>query len=213
MPRRADLGIRGWIRIIVLGTFFVLHLTAKASIRNDITQIGPHEPVFTFEKNENPQNIMVIYTKVDKECEFVAASKDQGNSFLDYYWLMDRKNFKPVNPMIKNGMRGRLEFAQSTKEKPSSFKVQINDLKELQTDLKDFTVEVKAVRDAQKACDVEALVKLGPSDHDRILRLQKIFSQAEKSVLPPFRKIQAITIEGKDVRTGEQVKRTYQARS
>jgi hypothetical protein len=206
------------LKQLIFGTLsFCMALTANAAVRNDIKQIGPHEPIFTFEKNENPQNIMVVYTELDKDCHFIADKDGQGQPLLDYYWLMDGKSYKPVHPMIKSGMKKRMELeangkAQS-KSADGSFLVRINDLKELKTDLKDFSVQVKAERNKSQACDVEALVKLGPSDHERVLRLQTIASKAEKTALPPFRKLESITLIGKDVKTGELVKRTYQGRS
>ena len=199
-----------FVALILFST--VVCARGVASIRTDISQIGPHEPVFIFEKNENPQNIMVVYTEVDKNCHFLADSNAGGKPLLDFYWLMDRKTFKPVHPMIKSSMRQRIELEGAGKDRAGSFLVRINDLKELKTDMKNFDVEIKAVL-TSKACDVQAFVTLGPSDHGRVLQLTTISSKAQKTFAPPFRKVESITLEGKDVKTGELVKRTYEGRS
>jgi hypothetical protein len=190
--------------------FIFISLSARGSNRTDVSQVGPHQPILTFEKNENPQNIMVIYTKVENNCRFIVES---GKPVVDFYWLMDRKTFKPVNGTIKSSMRGRIEVEPLDKNNQQTFNLRINDLKELSTDLNDVRIRVTSSNNHSHGCDVEAFITLGPSDHHRVLRLETIFSKAEKTLLPPFRKIDSITLEGKDVKSGEAVKRTYEARS
>jgi hypothetical protein len=189
--------------------FFILN-PASAATQLDIPQIGPHEPILTFEKSENPQNVLIVYTEVDKDCHFRGPTASTGAPFVDYYWLMNRKTYKPVNPMIKNGIRDRLAIEKSKNANPDSFTVKIEDLADLKTDLKDPRMTVKTAHEG-KDCAVEALVTLGGSDHDRVLRLKTISTVSEKTLIPPFRKIKSLSLEGKDVKTGEDFKRTYTA--
>jgi hypothetical protein len=153
-----------------------------------------------------------MFTKLDSSCHFV-VDPNGNRPLIDYYWMMDRKSFKPVHPMIKDGIRKRIELVQDSSAKANSFSVQINDLKELQTDLKSFRMEISAARTSSGDCHAHAFVTLGPSDLNRTLQLEKIISRSKKTFLPPFRKIESITLEGKDIKSGALTKRTYQGRS
>ena len=201
-------------RVLGQAFFFVLapgvFNSVSAATQLDIPQIGPHEPILTFEKNENPQNVLIVYTEVDQNCHFRGPTASTGAPFVDYYWLMNRKTYKPVNPMIKIGIRDRLTIENSKGTTPDSFIVKIEDLDKLKTDLKDPRMTIKSAREG-KGCAVEALVTLGASDHDRVLRLKTISTVSEKILMPPFRKIKAVSLEGNDVKTGEDIRRTYTA--
>jgi hypothetical protein len=213
--REAGTRIRfDWIiaALIVALFLFLGARTAHATERDDISQVGPHQPVLTFEKNENPQNIMVIYTKVDKNCDFKSASDRDGSPVFDFYWLMDHKKYKPVNSMIKSGIRERLSLDEAGRSERSTFSVKLNDLKELNADLADPKMTISATKSKGGDCDVAAQIKLGPSDHDRLVKLSTIYSEAEKTVLPPFRKVVSVTLIGKDAKSGAEVKRTYKAK-
>ena len=76
-------------------------LRVAAAEVTDIPEVGVHQPILVVEKNVNPQNLMVIYTKVDAKGLFLANPADQDRPVFDFYWLMDGKNYKPVNGMIK----------------------------------------------------------------------------------------------------------------
>ena len=188
---------------------------ASAAPQTNIPEIGPHEPILTFEKNENPQNVLIVYTQVDKNCHFRGPGKSEASAsgpFVDFYWLMDRKKYKPVNPMIKNGIRDRLAIEKSSDDGAQSFTVKIADLADLKTDLKDPRMKIKAARGAKDGdCQVDAMVTLGSADHDRVLKLKTISTVSEKTLLPPFRRVKSVSLEGKDAKTGEVVRKTYTA--
>lgn len=172
--------------------------------------VGAHYPIITFEKNENPQNIMLIYTKLDKDCRFELNPQKRHEPVFDFYWLMGKKTYKPVHPLIKSGIHDRLQveageaFAQSRRE----FEIKVNDLKELKTDLHEARLKVVA-RKIGHNCDVQATIQLGPKDQNATLNLETIYSEAEKSFIPPFRKVTSVTLIGKSEASGKAMKKTF----
>jgi len=193
---------------ILRPTFFfaVVALTSvatQASIAED--KIGPHNIIFMYEKNRNPQNTMAVYTQLDSKCHVQKIKAD--TPVFDFYWLMDRANYKPVNPIIKREVRKRLEVLPTKDD--SSFSVVMNNLKELNTGLVSFRLTVKAKNQADGSCKAEAFLKLGPSDKNAEIRLQSIYAEAEGLFLPALR---AITLTGIDTKTGKVTTRKYLAR-
>lgn len=185
--------------------------SARARELTDIPQIGPHYKIITFEKNENPQNILVIYTRLDKSCHFKLEGPRAQNPILGFYWLMDRKRYKAVNPMIRRGIERRLELEGGVRSESSNsafFQIRISDLDELKTDLPEPRMRVTASRSGLD-CELETTLKLGPSDAGTTLRLSTLYSRTEKKFLPPFRRLLSITLAGLDVRTGAPLKRKY----
>ena len=172
--------------------------------------IGEHQRLLLFEKNENPQNVMVVYTKINGGCSL--AKGDNGLPVFDFYWLMDGVKYKPVHPLIKAGIRDRLEFqAGSAGTGTQDFYVRINDLKEVKNDLPDPRLHVE-LQSEGTTCAVDARIQLGPSDQGRVLKVESIYSEAKKTFLPPFRKLIAVTLRGVDAKTGENVERRYQGK-
>jgi hypothetical protein len=55
------------------------------------------------------------------------------------------------------------------------------------------------------------VMQLGPSDHNRQISVASIFADSSKTAFPPFRKLNSLTLNGKDLATGEAVHRTYSA--
>jgi hypothetical protein len=80
-------------------------------------------------------------------------------------------------------------------------------LKELKQDLTSKEIAVQV--DGHEVPRVEAMVTLGPSDHSKEVKIDKIFSHSHKTFLPPFRKVDSVTIVGKTVNEGDPVSRTY----
>lgn len=172
--------------------------------------IGEHQRLLLFEKNENPQNVMVVYTKIDGACAL--AKGENGQPVFDFYWMMDRTKYKPVHAMIKSGIRDRLEFqAGSAAKGLKEFYVRINDMKEVKNDLPDPRLHVE-LQDDGGNCTADARIQLGPSDQGRILKVQSIYSEAKKIILPPFRKLVAVTLRGIDAKTGEKIERRFQGK-
>lgn len=193
---------------MALGLFatFVLGLSAPRAFAKPavtIDPIGSHYPLFVVEKNENPENVLIAYTRLDSACRVVVDPATK-KPFLDYYWLMDRTRYKPVHRLIKSGIRDRLEVASSHED--GTFAIQVNDLKELQQDLGTPTLQVRAKAASKGGCEVDTTMTLGPSDQSRLLHLDSIYTESKKTFLPPFRKILAVTLKG------DSTERKYRAR-
>jgi hypothetical protein len=183
-------------------------LTVKAPAPvTTIPEVGPHTPLIKVEKNENPQNTMVVYTKIDeKSCAFAQGP------VLDEYWMMDGSKYKPVNPMIKSGIKKRFELDDAAYKSKGRFLVKLRDFSELKSDLgPEPTFEVLSTK-APGGCSAKVQMTLGASDHERKIEIESIYADSSKTVLPPFRKLNALTLIGRDVATGEKVRRTYSSR-
>ena len=195
---------------IVIGSLIALiGAKANAGVSKSIPQIGLHNPLLNFEKNENRQNLMVVFTRlVPATCEFDAKA---GVAVLDYYWLMNGTDYKPVNPVILQSVRERLEVDTAAFKSSKKFLVHLKEFKELKSDLgMSPTFEVKSKK-IGTACDATVEMQLGPSDKNRRVKIDSIYAESTKTILPPFRKLQALTINGKDLKSGDVVHRTYTA--
>jgi hypothetical protein len=171
----------------------------------DMAPIGTHFPVFVVEKNENPQNIMVTYVKLDKECRFVPDPRDSKKPLFEFYWLMNREKYKPVHRLIKAGVRKRLEIVSQSADR-RSFVIRLNDVKEL-NNAADAKLTVTANRES-KDCDVSGILKVG----DEPIELTSIYSHARKTMLPPFRKLNYITLKGTSLDGSDKIERKISAR-
>ena len=183
----------------------------------NLAPIGAHYPIFIVEKSENPQNVLVAYTKLDAKCR-VERDVRTGEPLLDYYWMMDGQTYKPVHRLIKSGIRERLRV-EAPSRKNDDFFIRIKDLKELQQDIENPVLQVEAHPVGKKAagpnskCAVSAAIKLGPSDKNRLLHLHAIYTESAKSIVPPFRKVKSVTLKGSsgaDVRVAP-FERKYEA--
>ncbi len=189
--------------------FFSVALASSAQARSkepvvSIPEIGAHTPILKIEKNENPQNLMVVYTKLDpKTCAFAEGP------VLDEYWMMDGSKYKPVHPLIKQGIQKRFELDQNAFKSSQRFLVRLRDFNELKSDLgSEPTFEVTTEK-ASSGCGAQVTMTLGPSDHNRKIEVDSIYADSAKKILPPFRKLNSLTLIGRDVATGEAIRRTY----
>lgn len=185
---------------------------AFADLQSDLGPIGKHFPIFVVEKSENPQNTLVAYTNLTSNCEIALDPDDKSKPLLDFYWLMDRRDFKRVHPLIKSGIRGRLELLTNASKQPHSFSIRINDLSELKQDLTAAILNVEATAQTNGACRVDASLKLGPSDRSKTIKLTSIYTESTTTIIPPFRRVVAVTLNGSDNRTGEKIIRKYVAK-
>lgn len=200
---------------------FLVTQMGVAAVQISIDQIGPHFEVFRFEKSENPQNILVIFTKLDSECRFAVQNDNFAKPVFGFYWLMGGKKYKPVHSMIQSGIAERLQlvippnFPQSLE----FFSVRIKDLAQIDSDLGNALVRVQAIR-ASKGCEVKATFNFEESSSTATITgnpknsnlvLEKIHAESEKTVLPPFRKLVSLRFEGSNEKTGDPEQRFYQA--
>lgn len=188
----------------------VFILCAAAGAVENIPEIGAHQPILIVEKNVHPRNLMVVYTKEDANGRFLMDQADQNRPVLDFYWLMDGKNYKPVNGMIKKEIGKRLECQLSPTNRATHFIINVNDLKEVNSDIKEPKMDVYA-SGTGGARDVGAQMNLGPSDGNMRIKLSSIYTEGR--AFPPA--VYSVTLKGEEIvngkLTGKKVTRRYDA--
>ena len=177
-----------------------------------IPEIGAHHPILILEKNVNPQNLMVIYTKEDANGRFLTDTVNRNRPVVDFYWLMDGKNYKPVNSMIKNEIGKRFDWQLSPTNPATHFVVNLNDLKEVGSDIKDPKIDVYASRGGGSR-GVEAQMSLGPSNGNMRIKLTSIHTEGR--AFPPA--VYAVILKGEEIvdgkPTGKKVARRYDGKN
>jgi hypothetical protein len=170
---------------------------AAADVTN-IPEIGAHQPILIVEKNVHPQNRMVVYTKIDADGYFQADPSSPDRPLLDFYWLMDGKTYKPVNPLIKSEIRKRLELQATPNGRATHFVININDLKEVNSDIKKPKVRV-SIGGTADARNVDAEMNLGPSDNNVRIRVSSIYTEGR--AFPPA--VYSVTLKGEEITDGK----------
>ncbi len=192
-------------RFILVGILLGLNSLAAAESLGaqvkTIEAVGDHYPIFKVEKNINPQNQMVVYTKLNSQCGFVLTESKL--PVFDYYWLMDRKNYKQVFSAIRSQIQNRL--AVSFDPTTATLAVTISDLKELETDLKYHQISV-TTHQVKDSCIVQATLPLGPSDHNATMKVDSIYTEGQGYYHP---KVISVTLKGSLTATGKAFQRTY----
>jgi hypothetical protein len=184
-------------------------LPASAKEITDIPELGAHQQIFLVEKNVNPENVAVVYTRLDAQCRFVPDAENRDEPVFDFYWRMNRSSYKPMNSFFKDEFHRRMSFAGGD---ASHFELDANDLKEVKHDLgANPRVTVAAFR-AGAGCDVQAFITLGPSDGHARIRIDSIYGEGRS--FPP--KVYSVTLKGEVVDqngkgTGKMVARKYSA--
>ncbi len=195
---------------LAFSTFVATALCTGAVQTANIPEIGVHQPVLIVEKNVNPQNKMVVYTRLDANGRFMTDRSNRNRPVLDFYWLMGGRNYKAVNPLIKNEIRKRFTGQWSANDRAASFTVYVNDLKEVNSDIKDPKMEIYA-RETDGGTNVEAQMNLGPSDGNMRIRLSSIYTEGR--AFPPA--VDSVTLKGEELvngnLTGRKVSRRYSA--
>jgi hypothetical protein len=181
-------------------------LTAKAREITSTEIIGMHHRLFSYEKNENNQNILVAYTQLENNCQI---RKKNGLPIFDYYWLMNRQRYKPVAPLIRRKLRQRLEIYPSPN--PDQFEVQLKDLRELDTNLKSITVQIHSFRDPNGFCSVKATLPK-PDNSNMYFKLETIYAEAQRTWNPLDRKLISVALKGTDEKTGAPFTQELKAR-
>ena len=186
-----------------------------------VGDIGEHFPLFVIEKSYHPENVIVVYTKLDQDCHIVRDRKNDSFPTLDFYWLMNKTQFKAMAATLKVGVSKRLHFQDSerTESAATSFSVRVDDLAHVQHDMPNPTIDIIAGREAD-GCRANAFVTLGPSDGSALMHLETIATETEPLTLakqvravanPESIQIYSVTLKGTDVTTGGAVRRTYRA--
>ncbi len=171
--------------------------------------VGAHYEVFRFEKNENPQNILLVYTRLTDSCEFILEGEDPLKPIFDFYWLMDKKDYKVVHPLIKSGIQDRLQvmIPANFPQNRNFFAVKVVDLEQINPSLSEILVEIRSRR-TNKGCEVFSTFEAGA---DGKLILKSIYAESEKTFLPPFRHALLVRFDGVNEKTGKPEQRVYKA--
>jgi hypothetical protein len=159
--------------------------------------------LFVVEKSKNPQNILVVYCKVNTHCEFQRIHDAGRDHLYDVYWLMNGTSYKRTHPVIKKMARKRF-VPQETALQSGNFNVKLTDLKELIHDLPSDMIHVDAYRSADGRCRVRALIQLGPSGGNRTMQIDSIYSKARTFFGIPVG-IYYIELHGTDMHSREKI--------
>jgi hypothetical protein len=185
----------------------------------NVGDVGEHYPLFFIEKSHHPENIAVVYTKLDTDCRVIPDREHGFLPTLDFYWLLDATRYKPMAGALKAGARKRLQFSNTNGAQgdPTAFVVRTDDLSRLQHDLQSPTVQIKAEHQGD-ACVATASMTLGPSNGHATIKIESVITKTEPiTLLKTMRaivqldaiQIYALTVKGTDVATGQPVERTY----
>src|SRR5882672_8183417 len=186
-----------------------------------VGDVGEHYPLFLIEKSHHPENITVVYTKLDTDCHVIPDREHGFLPTLDFYWLMDATHYKPMAEPLKAGARKRLQFidANGSQGDSTSFSVRTDDLSRVQHDLQIPTVQIKAERQGD-ACVAIAFMTLGPANGNATMKVESVSTRTEPITLlkkiramaePDAIQIYAVTVKGTDIATGQPIERTYHA--
>ncbi len=214
---------------LFIAAFMLLHIVdvnhalARPSMTGqavtNVGDVGEHYPLFLIEKSHHPENITVVYTKLDTDCRVIPDREHGFLPTLDFYWLMDATRYKPMAGPLKAGARKRLQFidANGSQDDPASFSVRTDDLSRVQHDLQSPTVQIKTERQGD-ACVATAFMTLGPSNGNATLKVESVSTKTEPITLlkkmqamadPDSIQIYAVTVKGTDIATGQPIERTY----
>jgi hypothetical protein len=185
----------------------------------DVGDVGEHYPLFFIAKSHHPENIAVVYTKLDTHCRVIPDREHGFLPTLDFYWLLDATRYKPMAEPLKAGARKRLQFsdANGSQGDPTTFTVRTDDLSRVQHDLQSPTVRIKVERQGD-ACVAAALMTLGPSNGHATIKIESVTTRTEPITLlkqmramvdPDSIQIDAVTVKGTDIATSQPIERTY----
>jgi len=210
---------------MLLHIVYVNHALARPSMTGqavtNVGDVGEHYPLFLIEKSHHPENITVVYTKLDTDCRVIPDREHGFLPTLDFYWLMDATRYKPMAGPLKAGARKRLQFsdANGAQDDPTSFSVRTDDLSRVQHDLQSPTVQIKTEHQGD-ACVATAFMTLGPSNGNATIKVESVSTKTEPITLlkkmramadPDSIQIYAVTVKGTDIMTGQPIERTYHA--
>jgi hypothetical protein len=213
----------GWL--ILLHIVYGSHALARPAITGkavtDVEDVGDHYPLFLIAKSHHPENIAVVYTKLDAHCRVIPDREHGFLPTLDFYWLLDETRYKPMAKLLKAGVRKRLQFTNANWHKidPTSFAVRTGDLSRVHHDLPSPTVQIKTERQGD-ACLGTAYMTLGPSNGHATMQVTTVSTRTEAITLlkkmrammdPEAIQIYSVTVKGTDIATGQPLERTYHA--
>lgn len=172
------------------------------SVSADLT-----EKLFVLEKSHNPENVMIIEVKMNESCQFETY---EDGSLLNFYWLMGNGKYrKKIHPLIRHGIAKRVEYKDQEKTK-NSFKVALNDLKEVKHDLPNSELSVNSVMKKGK-CSVQTILELGPSKDHKKINLARSFCKVDTNILGIPIGCEFLELEGSVIDTGAELRAKFEA--
>lgn len=187
-----EIGVFMKLSILILSTLFI----SNTSLAN----LGFEQKLFTLEKSVNSENILVVHTQTDTECKFV--SKEHG--YVDFYWLMNGSEKKEIHPMIRKKIEERVKFV-GIDESRSSFKMKLNELREINHDLEDIILETKAEFN-NGSCEVKSILKLGASANYSLLNLKRTYCRVDKNLVGVPKGCKFLDLQGLNESDGSALK-------
>jgi hypothetical protein len=198
---------------LILGTLLTatsLFARSEDAKTTATREIGEHEQIILFKKSVNPQNLLLVYTKVNPDCTF-KQDPQAGHVVFDFYWLMDGTRYKPVASAIKAEINKRLEALPS--QNLNSFSVAVRDLNQVVTDIPEnkWKIDVTSAK-VGRECVIKAFMNLGASSKNVRLQLKQIYSDASANIFTRSVTVRSLTLSGIDAATGAPFEQTYKGR-
>lgn len=181
-------------------------ISAFICAQSVFSSTGIERKLFTMEKSYNPQNIMIIHTKTDDQCKFIAKN----NEYVDFYWLMDRKSRKEVHSMIRGEIKEKVKFLGINKSS-DTFKIRLADLSQLKHDLEDTTMEITSEIN-NGGCRVKSILKLGATGNYRKLNLMRTYCEVTTNLFGIPNGCKFIDLIGNDADSGEALRVRFKAK-
>ncbi len=170
--------VKGERKVKSISLVLMLFIFAVFCFPPDIAKASQEVRLFVIEKSKNPQNILVVYSNVNADCEIQSIADAGRDHLFDFYWLMNRTVFKPTHQLIKKQARKRFP-SQDVSDNGRHFEVILTDLRELVHDLPSDIINIDIRRDRTGQCRARVLLPLGPSAKNRTLAIRSIYSKAK----------------------------------
>jgi len=166
---------------------------------------GEHAPLFVFKKTIYPENIVIVYTKMDRNCNIVYDRQKRAPTF-GLYWLDDGVRFDPA-PQLAAQLLERMPIEPNGND-PTSFYVRLLDLNRVNHDLADDRLLIKSER-AGNTCRVGAYVML---KNRKLVRITSTLTDATINFFTFDTDIRSLTVYGHEAgNTSKTVVRKFTA--
>lgn len=181
----------------------LLFFYALAASRAGAATKNPYQEkkLFTMKKSYNPENTMVIYAQVDENCDFKPFP---GGSYINYYWLMNRKTRKKVHPLIAKGIEQRVEFNTGGTTPKRAFKASLNDLNEVDHDLPNTSINVISLKENDH-CEAQALIGLGKSEGGKEIDLVTTYCEVHTNLFGVPTGCDSLQLQGTQPGSGKRI--------
>lgn len=175
---------------VLLGTLVSFSAQANPPLGMTINKyFGEHVPLFVFKKTIHPQNIVIVYTKMDRNCRIV-YDRQTGAPTFGLYWLDDGVRYDAA-PHLASQLLSRMPV-EDVKGDPTSFYVRLNDLGRVNHDLADERLLIKSERHGN-TCIAGAYVMLKDK---KLVRITSTLTDASINFFTFDTDIRSLTVVG-----------------